>query len=141
MSINAKPLKRSTDPYFTGSESLPGLPQKVKEMDPRQYKKYDGDIREWWAEIQQNLDRVSEKILNFEITDLETKQSGALTTAQVLLQTNIDDLTSVMNAAIDAEAAARAAADAAETAAREAADSQIQTDITTLISNLYSYST
>ncbi len=68
-------FQRDLSPYFQASEDLPVLPSGLKDVDDKGYKKYDAEIREWWTNMQENLDRLQEQLINFRLLDLDEKHT------------------------------------------------------------------
>jgi 5'-deoxynucleotidase YfbR-like HD superfamily hydrolase len=62
------------------------LPKFLKENDPEGFKKYDREIREWWTEVQENLDKLQDKVFTFRLTDLEGRVTETTTELDNLTQ-------------------------------------------------------
>ena len=73
-------FQRDTNPYYQSGDALPTLPSFLKDNDPDGYKKYDREIREWWTEVQENLDKLQDKIFTYKLQDLEQRTTNATTT-------------------------------------------------------------
>jgi hypothetical protein len=71
---------RDTNPYYASGDSLPALPTFLKEEDPEGFKKYDREIREWWTQVQENLDKLQDKIFEYKLKDLEERTVTATST-------------------------------------------------------------
>ena len=68
---------RDSNPYYSSGDSLPELPKFLKSEDPEGYEKYDREIREWWTEVQENLDKLQDKIFEYKLKDLEERTISA----------------------------------------------------------------
>ena len=68
---------RDTNPYYQSGDALPELPIFLKDEDPEGFKKYDREIREWWTEVQENLDKLQDKIFTYKLQDLEERTTTA----------------------------------------------------------------
>ena len=66
-------FQRDSNPYYSSGDALPELPKFLKEEDPEGFKKYDREIREWWTEVQENLDKLQDKIFEYKLKDLEDR--------------------------------------------------------------------
>jgi hypothetical protein len=64
-------FQRDSNPYYASGDSLPELPTFLKQEDPEGFKKYDREIREWWTEVQENLDKLQDKLFTYKLNDLE----------------------------------------------------------------------
>lgn len=55
----------STDvnPSFEASDTIPKLPFSLEELDAEEYQRYDREIREWWEEITENLQKLQQQAL------------------------------------------------------------------------------
>lgn len=73
-------FQRDTNPYYTSGDALPELPSFLKDSDPEGYKKYDREIREWWTEVQENLDKLQDKVFTYKLQDLEQRTINATST-------------------------------------------------------------
>ena len=71
---------RDTNPYYSSGDALPELPQFLKDSDPDGFKKYDREIREWWTSVQENLDKLQDKIFEYKLKELEVRTIDATTT-------------------------------------------------------------
>ena len=85
-------FERDSNPYYASGEALPELPQMLKQNDPQGYKKYDREIREWWTEVQENLDKLQDKVFTFKLTDLETRVVNTTTELDNLSQAAIREV-------------------------------------------------
>lgn len=85
-------FERDSNPYYTSGEALPELPQMLKQNDPQGYKKYDREIREWWTEVQENLDKLQDKVFTFKLTDLESRVVNTTTELDNLSQSAIREV-------------------------------------------------
>lgn len=88
-------FQRDTNPYY--SDAIPELPKFIKDEDPDGFKKYDREIREWWTEVQDNLNKLQDKIFEFKLKELEERTLSATTT--------LDQLTNASIASIDRKVA------------------------------------
>jgi len=70
-------FQRDSNPYYTSGDALPELPITLKEADPDGFKKYDREIREWWTNVQENLDKLQDKIFEYKLKDLEERATSA----------------------------------------------------------------
>ena len=70
-------FQRDSNPYYSSGDALPELPSFLKEEDPEGFKKYDREIREWWTEVQENLDKLQDKIFEYKFKDLEERTIAA----------------------------------------------------------------
>ena len=68
---------RDNNPYYSSGDALPELPKILKEEDPEGFKKYDREIREWWTDVQENLDKLQDKIFEIRLKDLEERTTIA----------------------------------------------------------------
>ena len=85
-------FQRDSNPYYASGESLPELPQVLKENDPQGFKKYDREIREWWTEVQEKLDKLQDKVFTFKLTDLESRVTTTTTEIDKLSQAAVQDV-------------------------------------------------
>lgn len=84
--------QRDSNPYYTSGEALPELPSALKDSDPEGYKKYDREIREWWTEVQENLDKLQDKVFTFKLTDLEGRVTSTTETIDELGQAAVAEV-------------------------------------------------
>lgn len=70
-------FQRDSNPYYSSGDALPELPKFLKTEDPEGFKKYDREIREWWTEVQENLDKLQDKIFEYKLKDLEERTLAA----------------------------------------------------------------
>ena len=90
-------FQRDSNPYYSSGDSLPELPQYLKDEDPEGFKKYDREIREWWTEVQENLDKLQDKIFEYKLKDLEERT--------VIATNSLDTVTSASITSIDRKVA------------------------------------
>jgi len=85
-------FQRDSNPYYASGDSLPELPTFLKQEDPTGFKKYDREIREWWTEVQENLDKLQDKLFTYKLTDLETRVVSTTTELDELSQNAISQV-------------------------------------------------
>lgn len=111
-------FNRDLSPFFQASEDLPELPTGLKDVDGSGYKKYDADIRAWWTNMRENLDRLQDSLVNYKILDLDEKHSDlnsdAITSLNAASIGLSADITNEATTAAAATAAVQADVDANE---------------------------
>ena len=87
-----KTFQRDSNPYYSSGDALPELPKFLKEEDPSGFKKYDREIREWWTEVQENLDKLQDKIFEFKLKELEERTISATSSLDTLTAAGITSI-------------------------------------------------
>lgn len=86
--------KVSKQPKFQGPDELPMLPQFLIEMNRTETDKYHILMREWWESVHENLERLRQEVVSFQVSELEENTSNNLSDAEKRLTDSIDGVAS-----------------------------------------------
>lgn len=74
--------KVGTDPKFTGPDEIPLLPKFLSDQNPDQSSHYHLLLKEWWESVYENLNRIRDMVVNFQVADLKEGSEEDLTRAK-----------------------------------------------------------
>lgn len=74
--------KVGTDPKFTGPDEIPLLPKFLSDQNPDQSSHYHLLLKEWWESVDENLNRIRDMVVNFQVADLKEGSEQDLTRAK-----------------------------------------------------------
>ena len=74
--------KVGTDPKFTGPDVIPLLPKFLSDQNPDQSSHYHLLLKEWWESVYENLNRIRDMVVNFQVADLKEGSEEDLTRAK-----------------------------------------------------------
>jgi len=84
--------KVGTDPKFTGPDEIPLLPKFLSDQNPDQASHYHLLLKEWWESVYENLNRIRDMVVNFQVADLKEGTEGNLVSAKNELSQLANDL-------------------------------------------------
>ena len=84
--------KVGTDPKFTGPDEIPLLPKFLSDQNPDQASHYHLLLKEWWESVYENLNRIRDMVVNFQVADLKEGTEGDLISAKNELSQLANDL-------------------------------------------------
>ena len=82
--------KVSKQPKFQGPDELPMLPEYLIEMNRTEADKYHILMREWWESVHENLERLRQEVVSFQVHELEENTSNNLSDAEKRLTDSIN---------------------------------------------------
>lgn len=104
MSIAKQRTKVSKEPHFVGPDDIPLLPKFITDQNPDQAGHYHLLLKEWWESVYENLNRLREMVVNFQVQELREDTQTDLTSAKNELSdfanTLVDDLNSQVTTSI-----------------------------------------
>ena len=74
--------KVSKQPKFQGPDELPMLPEYLIDMNRTEADKYHILMREWWESVHENLERLRQEVVSFQVHELEENTSNNLSDHQ-----------------------------------------------------------
>jgi hypothetical protein len=74
--------KVGSDPKFTGPDEIPLLPKFLTDQNPDQASHYHLLLKEWWESVYENLNRIRDMVVNFQVADLKEGTEGDLSRAK-----------------------------------------------------------
>lgn len=74
--------KVGSDPKFTGPDEIPLLPKFITDQNPDQASHYHLLLKEWWESVYENLNRIRDMVVNFQVADLKEGTEGDLSRAK-----------------------------------------------------------
>ena len=80
------------NPYFVDGAELPALPQSFNELDDVAAKRYREEMELWWEETKENLVKMRDEIISFEVRESEARSAGGLEA----ITKELDDLKSLL---------------------------------------------
>lgn len=86
--------KVSKQPKFQGPDELPMLPEYLIEMNRTEADKYHILMREWWESVHENLERLRQEVVSFQVHELEENTSNNLSDAEKRLTDSINGVAS-----------------------------------------------
>lgn len=89
--------KVGTDPKFTGPDEIPLLPKFLSDQNPDQASHYHLLLKEWWESVYENLNRIRDMVVNFQVADLKEESGSDLTSAKNELTKLSNDLVRSLN--------------------------------------------
>jgi len=91
--------KVGTDPKFTSPDEIPLLPKFLSEQNPDQASHYHLLLKEWWESVYENLNRITDMVVNFQVADLKEESGSDLIDAK----NELSQLSSELVGNLDAE--------------------------------------
>ena len=86
--------KVSKQPKFQGPDELPMLPEYLINMNRTEADKYHILMREWWESVHENLERLRQEVVSFQVNELEENTGKNLTDAEKRLDDSINAVSS-----------------------------------------------
>lgn len=74
--------KVGSDPKFTGPDEIPLLPKFLTDQNPDQASHYHLLLKEWWESVYENLNRIRDMVVNYQVADLKEGTEGDLSQAK-----------------------------------------------------------
>ena len=103
--ISNQKFKVGQDPKFVGPDEIPLLPKFLTDQNPDQASHYHLLLKEWWESVYENLNRIRDMVVNFQVADLKEGTESDLSKAKQDLseftQTLVDSLDQDINEAIN----------------------------------------
>ena len=97
--ISNQKHKVGTDPKFTSPDEIPLLPKFLSEQNPDQASHYHLLLKEWWESVYENLNRIRDMVVNFQVADLKEESGSDLIDAK----NELSQLSSELVGNLDAE--------------------------------------
>jgi hypothetical protein len=82
MSIAKKANKVSKEPSFVGPDEIPLLPKFITDQNPDQAGHYHLLLKEWWESVYENLNRLREMVVSYQVKELREDTNVNLTNAK-----------------------------------------------------------
>lgn len=80
--IGAKKHKVGKDPKFNGPDEMPLLPKFITDQNPDEASHYHLLLKEWWESVYENLNRIRDMVVNFQVADLKEESGSDLRNAR-----------------------------------------------------------
>jgi len=80
--IADKRHKVSKEPSFVGPDEIPLLPKFLTDQNPDQAGHYHLLLKEWWESVYENLNRIREMVVSFQVKELREDTDADLTDAK-----------------------------------------------------------
>ena len=93
--------KVGTDPKFTGPDEIPLLPKFLSDQNPDQASHYHLLLKEWWESVYENLNRIRDMVVNFQVADLKEGTQGDLISAKNEISQLANDLVRSLDSEIN----------------------------------------
>jgi hypothetical protein len=90
----------SKEPDFLGPDELPMLPEFLIEQDPTEADKYHMKMKEWWESVHENLERMRDMVVSYQVADAKDAADGDLQSAKTLLSQQSQDLVESLDSAL-----------------------------------------
>ena len=103
--ITGKAPKVSKEPKFVGPDEVPMLPQYLVNQNPEEASGYHLQLKEWWESVHENLNRIRDLIVRFQVGELRQESTENLDSTKLLLLNYVNDLVDEANASIQQTAA------------------------------------
>ena len=84
--------KISKEPDFLGPDEVPMLPEYLVNQDPTEADKYHIKMKEWWGSVHENLERMREMVVSYQVATLKEDSSNDLSAAKTLLSEQSQEL-------------------------------------------------
>jgi len=82
MSIAKQANKVSKEPHFVGPDEIPLLPKFITDQNPDQAGHYHLLLKEWWESVYENLNRLREMVVSYQVKELREDTKTDLTNAK-----------------------------------------------------------
>lgn len=92
--------KVSKEPDFLGPDELPMLPEYLVNQNPTDADKYHMQMKEWWESVHENLGRMQEMVVSYQVAEAKEKGDVDLTAASKLLSQQSLDLVESLDATL-----------------------------------------
>jgi predicted RecB family endonuclease len=90
----------SKEPSFTSADEIPFLPKFLIDQDPTQSEQYHLELKEWWESVDENLNRMREMVVNYQVAESREESASELSNTSRLLseqsQTLVSNLDTVL---------------------------------------------
>jgi hypothetical protein len=83
--ITGQAPKVSKEPKFVGPEEIPFLPKYLTEQNPEQAGHYHLLLQEWWESVHENLNRIRDMIVKFQVGELRETTDSTITNTRAVL--------------------------------------------------------
>lgn len=83
--VSPSPAKVSKEPDFLGPDELPMLPEYLVEQNPTDADKYHMQLKEWWESVHENLGRMYDMVVSYQVPEAKEKGEVELKATKVLL--------------------------------------------------------
>jgi len=94
----------SKEPSFVGPDEIPMLPKYLVDQDPEQAGGYHLLLKEWWESVYENLNRLQQMVVSFQVAEAKEVADGDLDKAKSLLSAQslslVNDLDSSLKSVI-----------------------------------------
>lgn len=94
----------SKEPSFVGPDEIPMLPKYLVDQDPEQAGGYHLLLKEWWESVYENLNRLRQMVVSYQVAEAKEVADGDLTQAKSLLSAQslslVDNLDSSLKSVI-----------------------------------------
>ena len=95
-------VRTSKEPDFLGPDELPMLPEYLVEQNPTDADKYHMQMKEWWESVHENLGRMREMVVSYQVADATESANSNLTTAKTLLSRQSQNLVNSLDSSLQA---------------------------------------
>ena len=90
----------SKEPSFTSADEIPFLPKFLIDQDPVQSEQYHLELKEWWESVDENLNRMREMVVNYQVAESREESASELSSTSRLLSEQSQTLVSNLDTAL-----------------------------------------
>jgi hypothetical protein len=90
----------SKEPSFTSADEIPFLPKFLIDQDPTQSEQYHLELKEWWESVDENLSRMREMVVNYQVAESREESASELSNTSRLLSEQSQTLVSNLDTAL-----------------------------------------
>jgi hypothetical protein len=90
----------SKEPSFTSADEIPFLPKFLIDQDPIQSEQYHLELKEWWESVDENLNRMREMVVNYQVAESREESASELSNTSRLLSEQSQTLVSNLDSAL-----------------------------------------
>ena len=92
--------KISKEPDFLGPDELPMLPEYLVEQNPTDADKYHMQMKEWWESVHENLQRMRDMVVSYQVAEAKETAGSDLASAKTLLSNQSINLVNDLDSAL-----------------------------------------
>lgn len=90
----------SKEPSFVGPDEIPMLPTYLVNQNPEQAGGYHLLLKEWWESVSENLDRLTQMVVSYQVAEAKEVAGGDLSDAKTLLSEQSRDLVNNLDSSL-----------------------------------------
>lgn len=92
----------SKEPDFLGPDEVPMLPEFLINQDPTESDKYHIKMKEWWGSVHENLERLTQMVVSYQVAEAKEVADGDISDAKTLLSEQSRDLVNSLDSSLQA---------------------------------------